>query len=241
VVRKERFSQQQAKVSYMSNLPLRHGRFHSLDEKIKIVKGWPGISDRFSEADFTRAVKKARGSGLLGHFEAASPENPFLNVVVSVYLGSVVETFLYGRDRLRDALGKKFMQWEDAYEMPNLDARLVLLDGIINPTNCLRVEVLDLGANFNRKDGFIPNDIRSAKSAHAQVLYAGAEDHDWICQMHPDYGVPYALMGGYVLTEPGEDKGTFMPHLWFYEDRANLDGEWDDVLCYLSSLPVVWE
>lgn len=221
-----------------------HGRFHPLDEKIEMVKAWPGISDRFSEADFARAVEEARDSGLLGRFEAASPKNQFLNVVVSVYLGSVVETFLYGRGRVRDAFGDKFVQWKEAYETPDLDRRLVLLDGIKPVTNCLKVEVVDLGANWNRKDGFIPKDIRNAKSAHAQVLYAGAQDPDWVRQMNPDQGVPFALMGGYVLTVPGYDDGPHLPDLWF--DRgggeARLDGGWcGSRYCFRYSLPAVWE
>lgn len=220
-----------------------HTRFHSLDEKVEIVKGWPGMSDRFTQADFDRAVEEARDTVLLGRFEAASPKNPFLNVVVSVYLGSVVETFLYGRDRLRDAFGDKFVQWKEAYETPDLDKRLVLLDGIRPVTNCLKVEVIDLGANWNRKDGFIPKDIRNAKSAHAQVLYAGAQDTDWVRQMNPDQGVPYALMGGYVLTVPGHDDGSCLPRLWFDRENgeARLYGGWCVDRYYGHSLPAVWE
>lgn len=219
-----------------------HGRFHSLAEKIKMVKAWPGISDRFTEADFVRAVQEAQDSGLLGRFVAASSKNPFLNVVVSVYLGSVVETFLYGRDRLRDAFGEKFVQWNDAYETPDLDKKLVLLDGIKPMTNCLKVEVVDLEANFNCKDGFIPKDIRCAQSAHAQALYAGVQDTDWVRQMNPDQGVPYALMGGYVLTVPGDGDGTRLPALWFYPENgtAKLAGRWYDDRCYSHSLPLVW-
>jgi hypothetical protein len=220
-----------------------HGRFHSLDEKIEIVKRWPGISDRFSESDFTHAVEEARDSGLLGRFEAASPKNPLLNVVISVYLGSVVETFLYGRDRLRDAFGDKFVQWKEAYETPDLDKRLVLLDGIKPMMNCLKVEVVDLGANWSRKDGFIPKDIRNAKSAHAQVLYAAAEDTDWVRQMNPDQGVPYALMGGYVLTVPDSGDGTSLPNLRFGRGRgkAELNGPWYGNRRCDHSLPAVWE
>jgi hypothetical protein len=220
-----------------------HGRFHSLEEKVEIVKAWPGVSDRFTEADFTRAVEEARDSGLLDRFGTESPKNPLLNVVISVYLGSVVETFLYGRDRLRDAFGEKFAQWDNAYETPDLHKRLVLLDGIKTVTNCLKVEVIDLGANWNRERGFIPKDIRGAKSAHVQVLYAGVEDPDWVRQMNPDQGVPYALMGGYVLSVPGSDDGTGLPGLWFSREhgRARLHGIWYGIRYHVSSLPVVWE
>lgn len=218
-----------------------HGRFHTLDEKIEMVKAWPGISSRFTEADFTRAVEEARDSGLLGRFEAASPKMPLLDIVVVPYLGSVVETFLYGRGRLRDAFGKEFVQRE-VYEMYDFNKRLELLDGIKPVTNCLKIEVVDLGAHWNRVDGFSPKETRSAKSAHAQVLFAGAEDTDWVRQMNPDQSVPPALMGGYVLWTPVCDDGLCLPYLWFdhLNGKAGLGSGWSDRYQAFSH-PVVWE
>ena len=220
-----------------------HGRFHSLEEKIEMVKTWPSIFDRFTEVDFTRAVEEARDSGLLGRFEAASPKNSLLNVDVSVYLGSVVEAFLYGRDRLRDAFGKKFVQWKDAYEMPDLDKRLRLLDGIKSMTNCIKIEVVDLGANWNYKNGFIPKEIRSEKSAHVQVLYAGAQDSDWVRQVNPVQGVPHVLMGGYMLTVTGRDDGVDLPDLWLSHGSGEviLGDNWCGRPCHTSSLPIIWK
>jgi hypothetical protein len=180
-----------------------HGRFHSLAEKIEIVKAWPGISDRFIEADFTRAAEEARDKGQLERFERYSPGLPLLDIVVVPYFGSVVETFLYGYGRLCDAFGEKFYK-DKKYDAPDLEKRLALLDGITPVTNCLKVEIVDLGANRNPEDGFfITKQNRNARSAHAQVLYAAAEDPDWVRQMNPDQGVPLAFMGGYVYTEPG--------------------------------------
>ena len=224
-------------------LRLRHCRFHSLEEKVAQVKTWPGISDRFAEVDFRIAVEEARDSGRLGRFEAASPQSPLLDVVVSVHLGSDIETFLYGRDRLRDSLGEKFSPEWTQYEGRDLAERLALLKGIQAPRNRIAVDVIDLGAHFKPKEGFIPSEIRCANSAYVQVFYAGAQDPDWILQMNLNQGVPFALIGGYGLTLPGYAVNGHMFKLWFFPDdgRGRLDCDWSTARCHSSSLPTLWK
>lgn len=222
-----------------------HDRFHWLDEKIRIVKQWPGISDRFSEADFKAAVEEAYDSGLLDRFNIASQKNCLLDVVVSVYLGSVSETFLYGRDRVRDnvrnTFGDAFSELnEETYEAPDLDERLVLVEGIKEYKNCLKVEVVDLGSNWNPKETRIPMDVRNTKSAHAQVLYAGAQDMYWIRQMDQD-AVPFVLMGGYILTAPITFQNIlYSPYLAFNGREASLGISRCNSPSYYA-LPVLWE
>ncbi|MBU1032563.1 MAG: hypothetical protein ABII13_03005 [Patescibacteria group bacterium] len=217
------------------------GCFHSLDEKIEIVKGWPMISDRFTEVDFQQALKEAEGR--LKRFEQESPKNHLLNVVVSVYWGSVVETFLYGRDRLKSAFGSRFQQLDVDYEVDDLGERLQLIDGVQDHKNCIRVEVVDLGANWNQKDGMVPKDVRNAQSAHATVLFAGAQDPDWVRLMDRDKGVPCALMGGYNFTVIGSKAWEHLPNLWFYygDREARLGASLDCGPFHDYSLPVLWE
>ena len=231
-------------------LRLRHGRFHTLEEKLDQVRAWPGISDRFSETDFKVAVEEAHDSGRLHRFVNECPKNPLLNVAVSVHLGSDIETFLYGRDRLQDTFGEKGFSYDEPFEGEDLAERLLLLEGIKPPRNRIVVDILDFGENFNRRDGFIPKDIRSTKCAYAQVLFAAAQDPDWVRQMDYDRGVPYPLMGGYVLTlkenRPWVDNrnpSTYLPRLWFNNGgrAARLSVELRRDRCKLHSLPTLWD
>jgi len=69
-------------------------------------------------------------------------------------------------DRYRDAFADKYDEWKDAYGKGDVDDnRVRLLQGVPEHRNCIRIEVVDLGAHFNPKDGFIPQDVRGAQSA----------------------------------------------------------------------------
>lgn len=218
-----------------------HGRFNSLEDKIEMVKRWPGIAERFSETDFARVVEEA--SDRLARFERESPEHPLLDVVVSVYFDTPHETFAYARDRMRDTFAEKFWQWPDAYDS-DIDAnRSALIEGIANYRNCIRVEIIDLGANWKLNDEMIPKDTCGKNSAHAGVIYAAAQDPEWVRQMNLDQGVPYAIAGGYKLNVPCDDPWTRVPGVYFDHDDGNagLSAFWFDDSSCETALPVLWE
>ena len=217
-----------------------HGRFHTLQDKIQMVKSWPGIDGRFIEEDFTRAVEKAQDSGLLKRFEAASATNDLLDVVVSVYLADHIETFNYGLSRVQTALGMNGapFAWSEGYGS-GLKQRLRLFKGIDEEPNTIKVEVIDTGAYWNVVRGCVPKNSRSKRSAHVPVLFAGAQDPDWVRQMGPD--VPCALMGGYVLTVPHQGgAGAWVPVLNNAEE-CKVGAALHDRLYRASALPTVWE
>lgn len=218
-----------------------HGRFNPLADKIEVVKRWPGIAGRFSDADFTRAMKEAEAR--IARFERESPERPLINVVVSVYLDTPHATFAYARDRMRDAFGDKFRQWSDAYHSNIDEKRIALIDDVMDHRNCVRIEVIDLGANWRPKEGMIPKDTRGKNSAHAGVLYAAAQDPEWVRQMNPSQGVPFALAGGYKLNVPDYDPWMDAPRVDFCRDagKAGLYAFRCDCPDCKAALPLLWE
>ena len=181
-------------------LRLRHGRFHSMQDKLTQALNWPGHP--FTEEHFVMAMEEATTSGRLARFEAEADKNPLLNVVVSIYLATAHQTFAYARDRMRDTFGPdRFSQWAQAYADITAE-RLALAKDVVGYRDCVRIEVIDLGAHWNTKQGFVPNEVRGKDSAHAAVLYSAAEDPDWVRQMDGKT-VPYVMAGGYDLTVPG--------------------------------------
>lgn len=214
-----------------------HGRFTPLAEKLESVKNYPGVT----EADIAQALEMAQDSGLLARYEAASPKNPFLDAVVTVYRGSVPETLLYARDRMKETFGEdKFYQWEDAYGK-NVDGKRVrLYKDVPNHTNCVRIEIVDLAANWNPKDGFVPRDSRNSKSAAFSVIYAAAQNPEWVRQMD-GVKVPYALVGGLELNVPGHETWTNLPGVWRAGDGAKFDGDWCAGRYRQDALPSLWE
>lgn len=213
-----------------------HGRFTPLAEKLEVVKRYPGVT----EADITAALETARSSGRLARYEEASPENSLLDVVVTVYRASVPETLLYARDRMRDTFGDAFAQWEDVYGQNVDENRVRLLEGVPDHQNCVRIEVVDLGAHWDPKNGFIPKGVRSVKSATFAAIYAVAQNSEWFRQMDGKT-VPYALVGGLELNVPGNDLWADLPNVWHNGARAKLDGNWLGARYRGSALPCLWE
>lgn len=214
-----------------------HGRFTPLTEVLETVnKGYPGVT----EVDIAAALEEARSSGRLARYEEASPKNPLLTPVVTVYRASVPETLRYARDRMVETFGDAFEQWEEAYGKGVDENRVRLLEGIPDHQNCVRIEVVDLGAHWNPKEGFVPKDVRSAKSATFAVIYAAAQHPEWVRQMDGET-VPYALVGGLELNVPGSGPWMRLPDVWRRGGRMELSGNWVGGRYRGSALPSLRE
>lgn len=213
-----------------------HERFTPLAEVLEAVKRYPGVT----EADVEKALAEATESGRLARYEEESPKNPLLVTVVTVYRASVPETLCYARDRMADAFGDTFTQWEEAYVEGVDENRVRLLEGAPDHRNCVRIEVVDLGAHWDLKNGFIPKNVRSPKSATFAVIYAAAQNPEWVRQMN-GRDVPYALSGGLELNVPGRGLWASLPYVWRSGDEAGLDGHWLGRRYRGYALPCLWE
>jgi len=192
-----------------------HGRFNSLEDKLAMVRGWPGVTEEMLQAALEEGKER------IALFERESPDNPLLDIVVSVYKPTAAETLAYARDRMRETFGKKFWQWEEFYADLAPD-RVRYLDGVNAPTGGIRIEVVDLGAYFCPKSGMVPQDVRGPGSAHAAVIYAAAQDPEWVRQMDGT-SVPYAIAAGFKLDVPGYARWSRSPSVHRDGGGANLD------------------
>ena len=146
-------------------------------------------------------------------------ENPFLDAVVVPYLPEkdgvpgYIRTFLFLWQRAREQQDRSW-QWNPAYDGELTSKRIRLLEGIEHRPG-LRVELIDLGANWDKDSSIAPESVRSSDtSPHAGVLAAAAEDPDWIRQMD-GVNVPHVWVPGYELNVP--DDG-----LWQRVSRLSL-------------------
>ena len=198
-----------------------HRRFHALAQKLEMVRQWPGVTSQQVDA----ALKEAQGRITL--FEQASPSEPLLNIVVSVYKEDAPSTLKYARDRMRDTFGDTFSQWDDAYGKEIDENRVRYLQGEdgqpIVPVyrNCVRIEVVDLGAHFNKKDGLIMQDVRGKDSAHVAVIYAAAQDPAWVLQIDGN-NVPWCIAAGLELCVSGYAAWVSSPSVVCNDDEAGL-------------------
>ncbi|MEA3249754.1 MAG: hypothetical protein U9Q03_05375 [Patescibacteria group bacterium] len=197
-----------------SALRLIHGRFNTLEDKLAMVRDWPGVTD----GDIRRALEE--GEDRIALFERESPDNPLLDIVVSIYKPTVHETLAYARDRMREAFGKEFWQWDELYADIGPD-RVRWLKDVSVPTGGVRIEVVDLGANFDPEDGMVPEKTRGSDSAHSAVIYAAAQDLEWVRQMD-GASVPYAIAAGLELRLPGCDRWSRAPFVYRDGDEAYL-------------------
>ncbi len=68
-----------------------HGMFTRLEDKARMVKQWPGIKPD----DVDTAIAYAASTGIIAMYDMETKRNPFLDLVITVYLGSIQETFTY--------------------------------------------------------------------------------------------------------------------------------------------------
>ena len=88
----------------------------------------------------------------------------------------------------------------------------------------LRWEVIDMGANFNKRP---PSKRSAATSPHAGILAAAALHPQWIKSMDGDK-VPYVWLSGYEINIPFNDEWLDMPGLSYerfaQQIRLHADG-----------------
>lgn len=216
-----------------------HGMYHSLSDKLETVRSWPGVTGAMLDA----ALKEATDSGRIARFDAESPDDKGLNIVVSVYQDNAPDTLVYARARMKDTFGERFSQWDEAY-LTHGRVRYLRDDQghIIVPVyrNCVRIEVVDLFASWNRKRGMVPCDIRNTNSAHFAVLFVAAQDPDWVWAMDGEK-VPYVVAGGLELNVPGYDQWASVPGVGRDGREADLYGYWHGFRYSDTSLPSLRE
>ncbi|TAK03883.1 hypothetical protein EPO34_01855 [Patescibacteria group bacterium] len=223
-----------------------HGLFTPLARKLEMVRNYPGVTQEM----IAEALDEANVSGLLGRYEAESPEYPRLDVVVTVYRESVLATFLYARDRMREAFGEGFSQWEHAYGEGVDENRIRLLEGVPDHRNCVRIEVLDLRdccepqkRTLPERDGYMPSAFRVPRSATFAPIYAGAQSPRWVRQMSTaDDDVPWVICGGIELNDPCLDKlWGALPGVRLFEGKAELFAMKCDCWVYPNcAMPSLW-
>ncbi len=163
-----------------------HGLFAPPTVQIANVREWNARRGwGFTDEDFVR----------LGE-APVWPEERLVAVTLVPYLDTVQATF----DALWEIAAsrqKACFRWEHLFSDPG---HLFLLDGITHPGKCLRWEVIDLGANWDKKNGIAPETVRSAAtSPHAGILAAASHSPKWVRVMD-GVAVPFVWLPGYMAT-----------------------------------------
>jgi hypothetical protein len=201
-------------VSYLREqlAPSRPELFVSLEVQLANVRNWNKMRGwGFTDADFEAIdLTPSERSGLVVD-------------VIAVYLpdegntSGVQRTFEELWD-IASSLQPGKWRWE---ELKSDKKHLRLLDGIEHKPGIRRVTI-DLGANWDPKDGIRPIDVRGSDSVHAEALAAAAHFPDWIQAMDGEH-IPYVWMPGYQVTLPGAEAWRNVPYLhWYSLNRGVL-------------------
>lgn len=206
-----------------------------------MVKAWPNINPEDVDAAFATATE----NGTITGYESEVAGNPFLDIVVTVYRESIPATLIYARERMKEAWGEeKYSEWEAAYAQGIDDDRVKAIPGAKQFTpNRIVIEVVDLGANWNRKDGIVLEEVQKAqapKLADFAVIYDAIQSPKWVEQMDGD-NVPYALVAALLLNVPGSGSWRYSPRVWRGGDKAKLSGYRVGSRFYGSAVPVLRE
>lgn len=213
-----------------SDPDLIHSMFVSPQTQLANVRSWN--LERgwdFIEAHFVQAAAE---------LEALTWPSDRLTVLVLVpYLDTVQRTFeeLWA---VASAAQPNNWRWD---ELKSDAEHLRLLEGIEHVPG-LRWEVIDLGANWDPREGIRPVDVRAANSAHAGVLAAAGHFPKWV-QAMDGTKVPYVWLPGYQVTIPGSEAWRYVPCLsWDRGDReVDLGAVWDGRRSIRWACPVVKE
>lgn len=149
----------------------------------------------------------------------AWPEGKLCAVVLDVGLNTVQQTFEEAWaciiESQKDHSGAH-SRWDGIKS--NKD-HLRLNEGIAREWG-LRWRIVDLGSNWDTKNGVCPQDVRNSNSPHSVVLWAASYFHKWVQQMDGT-NVPYVWIPGYELNVVGSAPWTHVPTLsWSRVNRA---------------------
>ena len=114
-----------------------------------------------------------------------------------------------------------------------------LLEGIKHPKKCLRWEIIDLGANWDKKNGIAPKNVRNPQtSPHAGILACAALHPNWVRVMDGNQ-VPYVWVPGYQVAVPGDGPWRNVPDLDFnaHGHEVRLYYGWDAYQSYSWGVP----
>ncbi|HRH32368.1 MAG TPA: hypothetical protein PLK06_03515, partial [bacterium] len=230
-------------IEFLSTQPefkLIHEHFTPLADKLAMVKEWPGINPDDVEA----ALATAMENGTIAGYESEVPKNKHLDIVVTPYRESVAATLVYLRDRMKEAHGDRYWQWPEAYDDNVDENRVKLIDGAAPfIPNRIVIEVVDFGANWNRKDGLILESVQKAqasKLAGFAVIANASQSPRWVQKMDGET-VPYALAAALLLSVPGHDSWRYSPNVWHNGGRAKLYGYHVEDQFNYHAMPVLQE
>lgn len=200
-----------------------HGIWTPMSDVVEIAREYEGVTGDQIDA----MLKTARDNGLIEGFERESDSRPLLAPVIVRNRESVPATFLYGRELMQKAWDGKYTEWGEAYAQGVDDDRVKLIPGAraFVPDE-LVLHIVDFGANWNRRDGLILEDIQKAQAgqlAAFEALFAASQHSEWLRQMDGKE-VPYALMAALLLNVPGYDAWRCSPNVWHNGVKAELYG-----------------
>lgn len=223
--------------------------FTPLTEKLAMVKTWPNINPEDVDAAFVTAME----NGTIAGYESEAGKIPLLDIVVTVYRKSIPATLIYARERMREAWGEeKYSEWEAAYAQSDDDERVKAIPGA-KPfiPNRIVIEVVHLGANWNRGVGIVLEEVQKAqapKLADFAVIYNVIQSPKWVEQMDGE-NVPYAMVAALLLNVPGYGSWRCSPGVkWrrghrklLYGDKMLLNGYLVSRRCFFDAMPVLRE
>lgn len=158
----------------------------------------------FTDEDFTK----------LGE-PPAWPSGRLSAVVLEVSLDTVQKTFEEAW-HFTKACQPDNWRWPEVKSDPKL---LRLLSGIQHQHG-LRWRVVDLAANWDKRDGIRPRDVRNPQtSPHCAILWGASYFPKWVRAMD-GMNVPYVWIPGYELCVSGDPEWSGVPSLgWVRDDR----------------------
>ncbi len=190
------------------------GWFTPAAEQLELVKK----RNAEREWGFTDAYFAALGD------PPAWPDGELCAVVLDVSLETVQKTFEEGWLWAGEVQPDRW-RWE---KLLSDEKSLRLLAGIQYQRG-LRWRVMDLAANWDKKDGIRPMDVRSPeKSPHSAILWAAALFPAWV-QAMDGVNVPYVWIPGYEASVSGYRPWAFVPGLYFGRDAREVKfvaGRW---------------
>lgn len=191
------------------------GNFASLEEKLKQVRSWPGVSQDALDA----ACVAADYDGTMLGYGRHESRDPHLDIVVTVHRETLLATMLYLRERIQEVFGTaaegRYGEWELMYQHLTQEDQVQLIPGA-QPfiPNSVKIEVVDFGANQDYwGEGFVTQTLQDKypeQAAGFSVLCNAAQNPYWVRRMDGRYR-PYAMAGGIHLFRTTMPNTPFSP------------------------------
>lgn len=138
--------------------------------------------------------------------------------VLVPHFNNVEQTFNWLWSAVADT-HKSNWRWDGLKSDPG---HLLLLGGIEFTPSTLTWQIIDFGANRNRK----PGDVRGSDSPSAGCLAAAWHHPDWFQSMNGN-DVPYICLPGYEMTTQRSKPWHDVPYLYCVDGEVRLDTYWE--------------